>query len=184
MESVTRDSSRAIRTSAEGTLYVFLGIVLLHWAEHVVQAVQIYVLDWPKTEALGLLGLAVPGLVRSEWLHWGYNLAVFAGLWLLMPGFERPAGRWWKAALLVQGWHFTEHGLLLFQAVTAVHLLGVDVPTSVLQLVVPRVELHLFYNGIVTALLLVGAVMRLRGERGRRSSWWRRPVRAAEPTRS
>lgn len=151
-----------------GPVVVFVAIVLGHWAEHVVQAVQIYGLGWPRDEALGLLGLAAPELVRSEWLHWGYNLAVFAGLWLLLPGFAGSARRWWNAALAVQAWHFVEHALLLVQALTGRHLLGAEAPTSVIQLLVPRVELHLVYNGVVTALLLVGVAIRVAAQPTRR----------------
>ncbi len=37
-------------------LFVFLGIVLAHWGEHLFQAFQIWVLDVPRTKALGALG--------------------------------------------------------------------------------------------------------------------------------
>jgi hypothetical protein len=51
--------------------------------------------------------------------------------------------------LNIQCWHFVEHFLLLIQAQTHDHLLGRPVPTSVLQLAFPRVELHLAYNALV-----------------------------------
>ncbi|MBI4168484.1 MAG: hypothetical protein HY510_00950, partial [Acidobacteria bacterium] len=35
----------------------FLGIVLAHWAEHVFQAVQVFVLGWPREASKGALGL-------------------------------------------------------------------------------------------------------------------------------
>lgn len=67
---------------------LFLVIVLAHWAEHIVQAVQIYVMDWPVPEARGLLGMPFPWLVTSEWMHYGYALIMLIGLLLLLPGFE------------------------------------------------------------------------------------------------
>jgi hypothetical protein len=37
-------------------LQTFMVIVLAHWAEHLVQAYQVYVLKWPMHEARGVLG--------------------------------------------------------------------------------------------------------------------------------
>src|SRR5687768_6052778 len=48
-------------------LNLFMFIVLAHWAEHLSQAYQIYVLGWPRPQAGGFLGLFYPWLVsRSE----------------------------------------------------------------------------------------------------------------------
>ncbi|HWF89747.1 MAG TPA: hypothetical protein VN659_12975, partial [Pyrinomonadaceae bacterium] len=47
-------------------LNVFMFIVLAHWAEHLTQAYQIYVLGWPRPRAGGVLGLFYPWLVSSE----------------------------------------------------------------------------------------------------------------------
>lgn len=162
-----RDRRAAVR--ANRWLVVFMVIVVSHWAEHIVQAVQIYGLGWTKPDALGVLGLWFPNLVLSEWLHWIYNLAVFMGLVLLLPGFAGRARTWWKAALLLQAWHFAEHALLLGQATTAKHLFGAEVPTSVVQLLIPRVELHLLYNGVVTIFLVAGAFLRMIQQRDRQS---------------
>jgi hypothetical protein len=41
-------------------MLVFLFVVLAHWAEHVAQAVQIYVFGWERPKAGGALGLAFP----------------------------------------------------------------------------------------------------------------------------
>ena len=46
-------------------------------------------------------------------------------------------------------WHHIEHGLLQGQYLLGYNLFGQPVPTSILQLWAPRVELHLFYNTIV-----------------------------------
>ena len=64
-------------------------IVLAHWAEHLLQAFQIYVLGWPVPEARGLLGLYYPWLIKSETLHYGYALVMLAGLWMFRSGFHR-----------------------------------------------------------------------------------------------
>jgi len=107
----------------ELALRVFTVIVLAHWAEHLLQAFQIYALGWPVPEARGLLGQFYPWLVKSETLHYGYALVMLAGLWILRPGFTGFFGR--------------------------------PVPTSLVQLWVPRVELHLFYNTIVFIPMMI-----------------------------
>ncbi|MFC4535386.1 hypothetical protein [Sphaerisporangium dianthi] len=136
-------------------LNVFLFIVLAHWAEHVAQAIQIYVLGWPVPQARGVLGLPFPWLVTSEWMHYGYALLMLVGLIVLRRGFTGRARTWWTVALGIQVWHHLEHLLLLLQALTGNNLLGRPVPTSVVQLLVPRVELHLFYNAVVFAPMVV-----------------------------
>ncbi len=128
---------------------IFLAIVLAHWAEHIWQAVQVYLLKWPRSHSHGALGLLFPWLVTSEWLHYGYAFIMLAGLALLCPGFVGRARVWWNTALIIQVWHFFEHALLLVQAMLQKNLFDFPVPVSILQLVMPRVEVHLFYNAIV-----------------------------------
>lgn len=130
-------------------LIAFTVIVLAHWAEHIAQAVQVYALGWPVPEARGALGLAFPKLVTSEWLHYGYALGMLVGLATLRYGFVGRSRTWWMVALWIQFWHHLEHLLLLLQAFTGTNMLGFDEPTSVVQVIIPRVELHLFYNTIV-----------------------------------
>ncbi len=134
---------------------VFLAIVLAHWAEHLVQAYQVYGLNVPRLEARGLLGGVFPWLIQSEALHYGYALVMLLGLWVLRSGFTGRSRTWWTVALVVQVWHHLEHLLLQGQALFHHNLFGAPVPTSVLQLWVPRVELHLFYNAVVFAPMVV-----------------------------
>ena len=129
---------------------IFIALFLVHWCEHVWQAIQVYVLQWPPVHSHGAIGLLVPWLNTSEWLHYSYNLIILAGLVLLRSGFEGSAKFWWSVALALQTWHFFEHALLLTQVLLHKHLFGLPIPTSILQLVVPRIELHLFYNTVVT----------------------------------
>jgi hypothetical protein len=143
-------------------LTVFLVIVLAHWAEHIAQAVQIWVLGWPVPEARGVLGTWFPWLVRSEALHYAYAVIMLIGFILLRPGFSGTARTWWTIALGIQVWHHIEHLVLLVQAQTGVFLLGNAVPTSIVQLVVPRVELHLFYNTVVFIPMVVAMVLHRR----------------------
>lgn len=134
---------------------IFLAIVLAHWAEHIWQAVQVYLLKWPRSHSHGALGLVFPWLVTSEWLHYGYAFIMLIGLILLRPGYVGRARMWWSVALAIQVWHFFEHALLLVQAMLRTNLFDAPVPISILQLMVPRVELHLFYNAIVFIPMVV-----------------------------
>jgi hypothetical protein len=143
-------------------LNVFMAIVLAHWAEHLVQAYQVWVLDRPRPAARGVLGQIFPWLVTSEWLHYGYAIVMLVGLFLLRPGFVGRARTWWTVALVIQFWHHIEHLLLLIQAQTHTFFFGSTVPTSVAQLIVPRVELHLFYNSIVFIPMVVAVYLHLR----------------------
>lgn len=136
-------------------LWVFLAITLAHWAEHVAQAVQIYAWGWERPAARGVLGLPFPWLVSSEWLHYAYAIVMLGGLILLRSGFTGRARTWWNVALGIQFWHHIEHALLLGQALAGANLFGKPVPTSIAQLVVMRVELHLLYNALVFVPMVV-----------------------------
>ena len=50
----------------ERAMQAFMLVVLAHWAEHLLQTLQIYVLGWPVPEARGLVGsllrVSLPGL--------------------------------------------------------------------------------------------------------------------------
>ena len=141
----------------ELALRTFMVIVLAHWAEHLLQAFQIYALGWPVPDARGLVGYYYPWLIKSETLHYGYALVMLAGLWLFRPGFTGVADRrWWTAALAIQFFHHIEHFLLIAQATLGHNFFGRPVPTSIIQLWVPRVELHLFYNTIVFVPMVIG----------------------------
>jgi hypothetical protein len=140
-------------------LLVFLAIVLGHWAEHIAQAIQIWVLGWPVPEARGVLGIPFPWLVTSEAMHYAYALIMLVGLFVLRDGFTGTARTWWTIALVIQFWHHIEHLLLLGQVAFGANLMGKPAPTSVIQLLVPRVELHLFYNTIVFIPMIVAMFM-------------------------
>jgi len=149
-------------------LTVFMIVVLAHWAEHVTQAYQIWVLHWPVPKARGLLGEAFPRLITSEWLHYGYALVMLLALFLLRPGFVGQARTWWTVALVIQFWHHVEHLLLFVQAQSGHNFFGKPVPTSILQLVSPRVQLHLLYNSIVFIPMVIAMYRHLRPSRAER----------------
>jgi len=133
----------------ERALQLFMVIVLGHWGEHLAQAYQIYVMNWPRPIANGILGLWYPWLIKSEALHYGYALVMLVGIWVLRKGFTGVSHTWWMVSFWIQFWHHIEHFLLITQATMHHNFWHKPVPFSVLQLVIPRVELHLFYNSIV-----------------------------------
>ena len=139
----------------ERALQLFLVVVLAHWAEHLAQAFQIYALGWPVPASRGVLGLWFPWLVKSEVLHYGYALVMLVGLWILRPGFVGASRTWWNVALGIQFWHHIEHALLQGQAITGRNLFDSPVPTSIAQLWIPRVELHLLYNSLVFIPMMI-----------------------------
>ncbi|GAA2553138.1 hypothetical protein GCM10010435_24360 [Winogradskya consettensis] len=146
-------------------LGVFMVIVIAHWAEHLAQAYQIWGLGWKPPQARGVLGMPFPWLISSEWLHYGYALVMLFFLILLRPGFVGRSRTWWTVALAIQFWHHIEHLLLLLQSQTGHFLAGRAVPTSILQLFLPRVELHLFYNTVVFIPMVVAMYLHLRPNR-------------------
>jgi hypothetical protein len=153
----------------ERALWLFMGVVLAHWAEHLAQAAQIYLMGWPRPQANGVLGLWYPWLIKSEVLHYAYALVMLVGIWVLRKGFTGTARTWWTVALVIQFWHHIEHLLLITQATMHHNFWGKPVPFSVLQLVFPRVELHLFYNTVVFVPMVIGMYYHMfppAGERG------------------
>jgi len=139
----------------ERALKVFMVIVLAHWAEHLIQAFQIFALGWARPDSRGLLGQFFPWVVKSEVLHYGYAIVMLIGLWVLRRGFTGRSYTWWMVAFWIQFWHHIEHAILQGQALVGRNLFDSPVPTSILQLWFPRVELHLFYNAIVFAPMVV-----------------------------
>ncbi|AVT32361.1 hypothetical protein C6361_26140 [Plantactinospora sp. BC1] len=157
--------ARLNRNHHRTALNLYLFIVVAHWAEHLVQAYQIWVLGMPRPEARGVLGWYYPWLVSSEWLHYGYALVMLVGLFLLRPGFVGRARTWWTVALVIQFWHHIEHLLLLVQVQAGVNFFGAAQPTSIAQLVLARVELHLFYNSVVFIPMAIAMYLHLRPNR-------------------
>jgi hypothetical protein len=139
-------------------LKIFVGLMLAHWLEHIVQAYQVYVLGYERHDAMGLLGQIYPWLVHSEWMHFGYAAMTYLGLLLLRASFRNSALVWWDAALMIQTWHLFEHILLFIQAQGRFTLWGAQEPTSIVQLIIPRIELHLFYNSAVTVPIVIAMI--------------------------
>ena len=139
----------------EAALLSFMAIVLFHWAEHIVQAYQVWVLHMPRPMAMGILGTYYPWLMRTETLHYSFALVMLVGLWVLRKGFTGTSHKWWMVSFWIQFWHHFEHFILFYQAQTHRYWFGGSVPTSVGQIWIPRIELHLFYNAIVFIPMVV-----------------------------
>lgn len=155
-------------------IFGFMLIVLGHWAEHVFQAVQHYVLGWPLSHAQGALGMIHHGAADNEWLHWSYALFMLVGLYLLYSQVVQDQRSWnlWSLTILLQMWHLLEHTVLVGQ-----FMLGMK-PTSMLTalLGVPRLELHLFYNSIVTVVMLWAFWASWQAKRRAKDrAWWTQP---------
>lgn len=153
--------TRAVNANHTVCLVAFAFIVIAHWAEHLVQAYQIYALGWPTGKALGVVGLWFPWLIKAELLHYGYALVMLIMLWMLRDGFAGTARQWWMRSFWLQFWHHIEHLLLIVQVTFGFTIGGGPIPMSLLQFFLPRVELHLFYNTIVTAPMVVAMVIHL-----------------------
>jgi len=137
-------------------LLFYMAIVLAHWAEHLTQSVQIYVLGMAVPDSRGVLGQFFPWVVKSEVLHYGYAIVMLIGLWMLRSGFVGRSYKWWMISFWIQFWHHIEHALLQGQAIAGHNLFGKPVPVSLVQLWIPRVELHLFYNTVVFIPMVIG----------------------------
>ncbi len=137
-------------------LRTFMVVVALHWVEHIVQAWQVFVLHWPRAMSMGLLGMLYPWLMKTEVLHYGFALVMLVFLWVLRRGFTGRAYTWWMVSFWLQFWHHIEHGLLFYQALSGRYLFGGTVPTSIGQIWVPRIELHLVYNTLVFIPMMFG----------------------------
>jgi len=137
-------------------LQLFLAIVIFHWAEHIVQAYQFFVMKMPRQMSMGILGMYYPWLMKSEVLHYGFALVMLIGLWVLRKAFVGTAYTWWMVSFWIQFWHHFEHFILFYQAQTQHFWFGGKVPTSIGQIWVPRIELHLFYNTIVFIPMMIG----------------------------
>ena len=120
---------------------LYLSIVVIHFIEHLAQMFELYVLGYTRAESLGLIGLAFPLLVRSEWLH--YWFAVFTLYGLLKYKFS-------PTAIYLQTSHLIEHTILLTQ-----YLLAFS-PTGIGGIWFARIELHFIYNLIVLVAMCRG----------------------------
>lgn len=139
-------------------LMFFMGILISHFFEHLIQIYQLKVMGLSRDQSLGLLGYYYPWLIHSEWLHYGLALFMLLGIWYLLPIFKGRARKWWIITLVFQFFHHIEHLVPLVQALTGRYLYGASKAQSLLQYWFPRIELHFTYNVIVMIPLIIAMV--------------------------
>lgn len=138
------------------SMKIFMAIIALHWVEHLFQAYQVYVMHMDRACALGFLGMKYPWLIRTESLHFAFAMFTMLGMFFVGKNYFMSYGgtKAWVIGFLWSVWHSIEHTLLFFQAVSHHYLFGHSTPISIIQLIVPRIELHLFYNSIITYYIM------------------------------
>lgn len=156
---------RVRKGALSGSVKLFMLVVAAHWAEHLTQAFQIYALGWSPKQAGGVLGLWFPWLISSEVMHYGYAVVMLVCIGLLRGQFGGLSRQVWMLGFALQFWHHFEHLLLFAQALVGRNLADAAVPMSLLQFFVPRVELHLFYNTLVTIPLVIAMIVVVRRSR-------------------
>lgn len=104
---------------------LFAGVVLvqgIHVGEHIIQLIQVYVLNVPDDDALGLLGYVFQFQGTEEWLHLVFNVTYLAALYLLLiPLWQRvsdrlPAWAFWTFLVWsvgLESWHVVEHLVII-----------------------------------------------------------------------
>ncbi|AIE73033.1 MULTISPECIES: hypothetical protein [unclassified Synechocystis] len=120
-------------------IFAFIIICLIHFAEHIFQLSQLYLLGWERPDCLGLLGVYFPELMRSQWLHFLYAVIMEIGLYVFLSLFG-------LTALMLQTLHLGEHTILLAT---------VPNPWCIGEIWFPRIELHFFYNLVVLIPMMV-----------------------------
>lgn len=143
----------------------FVAVVVIqgiHVFEHVVQLIQVYMLDVPEDDALGLLGYVLEFQGTEEWLHLVFNGTYLAALWVLVVPLWRhmPAViPGWAFAVYLAGatglesWHMVEH-IVIISNVVANH--GCPCPgIGDRALGVSDTQLHFVYNAGAYAATVV-----------------------------
>lgn len=145
-----------------GYLALFYLLVITqggHVIEHVAQILQIHVLGLPLREARGIFGA-----LDVEWVHFVWNTWVLIAVVLLLVRFR--TNPWLVATAVIAGWHELEHVFLIATYLTTGQqgtpgLLargGLIVGGTPLR----RPELHMLYNAVETAPLLLAFAYQLR----------------------
>ena len=122
-----------------------------HFAEHVVQVVQVRALQLSPEEAHGIVGV-----FDTEWMHFGWNNAVALLLLGLLTRYQRNPWLWLTTG--IAAWHAAEHVAIIVPFLTA----GVRGAPGLLGtggllrggLPLAATDLHFFYNLLETVPLL------------------------------
>lgn len=158
--------SRAIRDRSSVAVplpikeWALIGAVALqglHFVEHIAQVPQKFFLDLPN--AHGILGAAFD----TEWVHFGYNLALLTVLWGLLFAYRLhyrstwtdQRAPWGRLALLFlaafQSYHMVEHSVKVAQHI----ITGCVSCPGLLGTTFNLVWLHFFINLVIVVLLAI-----------------------------
>ncbi len=161
---VRRRRRKVGRPIAERALWVLaIGFLIqsFHMLEHVVQAIQVYVLQ--SQQRSGLLG----SVFDNEWVHFVFNWAVivflgwaFVTVWRSAPTSDRlgRAAAWLGGALVIQSWHVLEHSVRIVQHLS----LGLSPAPGILGRRFDLVWLHFGLNVAVYGGLVIGTALVVR----------------------
>ena len=132
-----------------------------HYAEHVAQVIQIYLLDLRPPEAHGLLG----SVFDFEWVHFLYNVGLEIALLMLWLRYQRHSQRasvdrgglqLLTGLVLFQGYHAVEHIIKLYQYLfDPYYQFGLRPPPGLLPQATgwPIFLVHFWLNTIVMSLM-------------------------------
>ncbi|SFQ95649.1 hypothetical protein SAMN04488564_101127 [Lentzea waywayandensis] len=67
------------RLNTRPVLTIVTVVVFVYWAELLLRLAQTYLLHIPEAHARGLLGVALPWLAESGWVHHGVALVALIG---------------------------------------------------------------------------------------------------------
>ena len=176
-----------IRFDRSAFFTFFAGVMLVqgvHVIEHIIQLIQVFILDVPKEDALGLLGYVYQFKGTEEFLHLGFNASYLLAIFLLIVPLKRrtphPVPVWAfttfaVGAVALESWHMVEHIVIITHALqnNGCPCPGiVDAATGI-----PDVVLHFFYNAITYAAVVVPFWFVIKNEPHRRNV-----ARRAEPS--
>lgn len=140
---------------------LFLAVVIVqgfHVVEHIIQLIQVYLLDIPDDDAFGLLGLVFHPDGTEEWLHLGFNVLYASALYGLVVPLWRLVGRGvplWSFAVFafagvgLETWHVVEHIVIISNVIQNSGCPCPGIGDRVLG--VTDTQLHFVYNAIAYA---------------------------------
>lgn len=137
-------------------LYASVVIVQgIHVFEHIIQLGQVYLLDVPEDDALGLLGYVFEFQDTEEWLHLVFNVTYLLALYLLLiplRGVVPERAPVWSFAAFTIGavgletWHVIEHTVIISNVIENNGCPCPGIGDAALG--ITDTVLHFFYNAV------------------------------------
>jgi hypothetical protein len=159
---------------------LFIGVVVvqgIHVVEHIVQLIQVFVLEIPDDRALGLLGYVFQFQGTEEWLHLVFNVTYLTALAALVGPLRStvPAvvPRWAYAAfvcgLALEGWHNVEHAVIISNVIRNAGCPCPGIGDAALG--ITDTVLHFFYNLLAYAATVPAFAYYIARTRTPRTAW-------------